>query len=65
MKQPLAPRASAPLKAQAERVIITRVWTDDEGQERTIDIIERVKPGLLRTYRETRSYKSAELPRRS
>lgn len=52
-----------PPKAEPNRIIIKRVWTDADGsQERTIDYIEQVKPGLLRTYREMRRYGPRELP---
>lgn len=51
-------------KAEPNRIIIKRVWTDADGsQERTIDLIEQVKPGLLRTYRETRTFGPDLLPK--
>lgn len=58
----LAHGPSDGLKAEPNRIIMKRTWTMPDGsQERTIDLIEVVKPGLLRTYRETRTYGPDEL----
>jgi len=61
---PLARDGSLPPIASPSRVIIMRTWTDDHGEERTIDLIEPVRPGLIRTYRETRKTKPEEFPRK-
>ena len=51
-------------KAAPNRVVIKRTMTNSDGsQDKTIDLIEVVKPGLLRTYRETRHIGPAELPK--
>lgn len=54
--------ASLPPIAPPERVVIMRTWTDDTGIEKTVDIIEPIRPGLIRTYRETRKTKPEEIP---
>lgn len=53
---PIESASGGPPKAEPNRVIIMRTWTDASGVEKTIDLIEQVKPGLLRTYRETRTF---------
>lgn len=50
-------------KAEPNRLILKRIWTNADGSEdRTIDLVEQVKPGLLRTYRETRTFGPDLLP---
>ena len=54
-------RAEVPLppKAAPARIIIKRTWTnEDASEDRTITLIEQVKPGLLRTYQETRHFEA-------
>lgn len=60
---PIARDGSLPPIAPPSRVIIMRTWTEDDGHtEKTIDLVEPIRPGLIRTYRETRRTKPEEIP---
>lgn len=63
---PIEPAQSPGLpKAEPNRVVIMRTMRDMDGrEERVIDLIEIVKPGVLRTYRESRTYGPGELPKK-
>lgn len=57
------PVPELPPKAEPIRIIIMRTMDLADGtQERTIDLVEEVKPGLMRTYREQRVIGPESLP---
>ena len=62
---PIEPASGGLPKAEPNRIVIKRTWTNADGSEdRTINLIEQVKPGLLRTYQETRHIGPVELPKK-